>query len=342
MINVFKPLLISLFLFNINVLYINCFTDLETKYKINRLDDSKNNNSNNNPSNYAIGLQLAQSNSDKSILIEFDVAEKGSLLMLVGENQRFYDLTFFSDLQAQFDSDLNNIDFESLSKYLSLILREAKYFKVGDKIKINRLVSLTVKKITDVRLSKEFCSYDFFKNDNYMFFLSNIPNLIFDDDSTKLHFFIEYFVCTTLAALVYGGLKSFEVFFSRYSRERGSSASAYKAFLEGTVIGALSYSIFLLMFSLLSKRKPSPVITQPGKVAVSKTDYLSKKMKQLSDCNVSFAKIEFVDEGELTDKPEVAVGDSFGFSVFDEKLVDAEGNPIKDEKGNVAHLFVIG
>ncbi len=287
--------------------------------------DNKTKNSNNEPSNYIFGLKLSPNNSDKAFLIEFETDKKESLFIVVGENQRFYDLNFFEDLQSGFNSDSDDANFECLQKYFSFACKEAKNFEIGDKIEIGNSIFLTVKNMIIIKLGEQFCSNVFSKKSNYTFFLSNLTS---DEKSVFISFMMSLFAVGSgsFVGIYCGALILKTVFRGR----QGRLSSAYIAKLA-TLMSM--YSCFRFVLDRMIKAlEPSPIVTQSGKVTLAKTDYLSKIMNQLQDYNINFAKVEFINDKNLLDINDLIV---------DEVLVDSQGNSIKDEKGNTAHLFIV-
>ncbi|MFH1643828.1 MAG: hypothetical protein ABIA74_01510 [bacterium] len=371
MINFFKRLSILLLFFNVNFLLVNCFTNSKTKSKINYLDYKSNKNFNNKSSNYVLGFKV-QNNENSFYLIEFETNKKSTFMILAGEEQLFYDYQVLKNIKSELSSSFRYINLENLNNELPLIWKKAKDLKCEDVISIDKHIELTVKNIIPVKLNTKMNLDSFFKDGNYIFFLSNLSGLPFDKSLIKCLFSLDSLLVATLGALFFGTIGAINISFKGFMRDVLSPGLVAKGFSRGAKIGALDglfvfwilvlffkYSDFLSeklfnyiernpevvnLYTLLGlyDENPIPTLTQQGKVTVFKVDYLSKIMKQLNSLNISFAEIGFVNEKDFNEKKDNLLENFSNDLFFDEKLFDTNGNPIKNENGNVAHLFIVG
>ena len=329
-------LLVGFLFFSTIRLFPSVSTELEPKNNINIL------NNGNSDKKGILGLKLEPYDDGKTVLIEVESPFKiYNGFLFVSENQVFNRLNLEKKDEEKLSKKIQNSNYGDSHENIGQLFIDGKFVKAKDLIVGDQLVTagfgyLNVKNIFNVKLNEKNSSFLSIKKNNYSFFnISQQKNIYI-----KNFFSIDNIKGLALGAS-YGA--SCGVFLSSALLFLMKDGSFYRNLIKisfvGGVIGATAIDVVFLLLLRLEKNAinfdENDLVSLQGKriLDFSNLNFLSKKIKNISDNDINLIDIDFVDESEC-----IKGADSS--NIHKEFLCGEDGNLIKDKGGKVACLLV--
>ena len=312
-------------------------------------------------------VKLSKNFSNKAILITLKSENGTSGFVIVGENQKFYDINAVDKLNPKLLCRIKNNQRKLLKVLSQTVWIDAKGLNVSDQIKGYQNTKLTVTNIEHVKFKKKLDFYEISLKRLHLFYLIDSGgNRILTHNAFSSSALIVIGLSTLVGAIFGSSI----VAYKSHKNDVLSAKTVAKGALMGAAIGGVTsaavfygiiayikyvplilnkVNIFLENFSSIKllinviKTNPNAFILIGSSTATYLTikidDFVNEIVRKKTE-NVDFSGVDFIEENRIENRERLHFGNNNIELIQEEILFDENGELIRDEDGRIARLFI--